>query len=86
MRGVRGPRSDKGRLVMCLWEENIIVMDGRRRPTSLARAMTSPRTSRMGGAPLLLAMNGRSYTVLHVHNESSASGQAAPEEEGPGSC
>ena len=25
------------------------------------------------------------YTVLHVHNESSASGQA-PEEEGPGSC
>ena len=33
----------------------------------------------------LLAMNGRDYTVLHVHNESSASGQA-PEEEGPGSC
>ena len=29
-------------------------------------------------------MNGRSYTVLHVHNESSASGQAT-EEEGPGS-
>ena len=37
----------------------------------------------MGGAPLLLAMNGQGYTVLHVHNESSASGQA-PEEEGPG--
>ena len=37
----------------------------------------------MGGAPPLLAMNGRGYTVLHVHNESSASGQA-PEEEGPG--
>ena len=36
----------------------------------------------MGGAPPLLAMNGRVYTVLHVHNESSASGQA-PEEEGP---
>ena len=35
--------------------------------------------------PPLLAMNGRGYTVLHVHNESSASGQA-PEEEGPGSC
>ena len=30
----------------------------------------------------MLAMNGRGYTVLHVHNESSASGQA-PEEEGP---
>ena len=40
----------------------------------------------MGGAPLLLAMNGRGYTVLHVHNESSASGQAPEEEEGPGSC
>ena len=45
----------------------------------------------MGGPPLLLAMNGGGggggggYTVLHVHNESSASGQA-PEEEGPGSC
>ena len=38
----------------------------------------------MGGPPLLLAMNGRGYTVLHVHNESSASGQA-PEEEAPGS-
>ena len=34
----------------------------------------STRTSSMGGAPLLLAMNGRGYTVLHVHNESSASG------------
>ena len=33
----------------------------------------------------LLAVNERGYTVLHVHNESSASGQA-PEEEGPGSC
>ena len=28
----------------------------------------------MGGPPLLLAMNGQGYTVLHVHNESSASG------------
>ena len=35
-----------------------------------------------GRAPPLLAMNRRGYTVLHVHNESSASGQA-PEEEGP---
>ena len=30
----------------------------------------------MGGAPPLLAMDGRGYTVLHVHNESSASGHA----------
>ena len=30
----------------------------------------------MGRAPPLLAMNGRGYTVLHVHNESSASGQS----------
>ena len=30
----------------------------------------------MGGAPPLLAMNGRGYTVLHVHNESSTSGQS----------
>ena len=36
-----------------------------------------------GMGRVLLAMNGRGYTVLHVHNESSASGQA-PEEEGPG--
>ena len=60
----------------------------RRSTTSQARAMTSTRTS-MGGAPPLLyvAMNGRGYTdpYDHVHNESSASGQA-PEEEGPGSC
>ena len=28
----------------------------------------------MGGAPPLLAMNGWGYTVLCVHNESSASG------------
>ena len=42
-------------------------MDGRRRPTtSQARAMTSNRRSNMGGAPPLLAMNGRGYTVLHV--------------------
>ena len=34
-----------------------------------------PRT-RMGGAPPLLAMNGQGYTVVDVHNESSASGQA----------
>ena len=64
-------------------------MDGRRRlmTTSQACAMTSTRTSSMGGAPALLAMNRRGYTVLHVHNESSASGQLqAPEEEGPGSC
>ena len=33
------------------------------------------RTSSMGGAPPLLAMNGRGY-ILHVHNESSASGQS----------
>ena len=51
----------------------------------------------MSRAPLLLAMNGRGHTVIHVHNESSASGQGktgrynessasgqAPEEEGPG--
>ena len=37
-----------------------------------AHAMTSTRTSSMGGAPSLLAMNGQGYTVLHVHNESSA--------------
>ena len=36
----------------------------------------------MGEAPPLLAMNGQGYTVLHVHNESSASEQA-PEEEEP---
>ena len=30
----------------------------------------------MGGAPPLLAMNGQGYTVLHVHNESSATGQS----------
>ena len=84
--------------------------DVRRLTTSQAHAMTSPRTSRMGGALPLLAMNGwgihvrvhnessakctvnqdqqyASYelggAILHVHNESSASGQA-PEEEGPG--
>ena len=64
-------------------------MSGRRRLTttmSQARAMTSTRTSSMGGAPPLLAMNAWGYTVvLHVHNESSASVQA-PEEERPGSC
>ena len=47
--------------------------DRRRPPMSQARAMTSPRTSSMGGAPPLLAVNGRGYTVLYVHNESSAS-------------
>ena len=36
----------------------------------------------MGGAPPLLAMNERGYTVLHVHNESSASGQAPEEQMG----
>ena len=34
----------------------------------------------MGGAPPLLAMNGWGYTVLDVHNESFASGQALEEE------
>ena len=49
------------------------VVDGRRPTTSQARAMMSTRTSRMDGAPPLLAMNGKGYTVL---NESSASGQS----------
>ena len=44
--------------------------------------MMSTRTSSMGGAPPLASYE---YAVLHVHNESSASGQV-PEEEGPGSC
>ena len=47
------------------------------------------RGSTWTGSPIALplasyvAISGRGYTVLHVHNESSASGQA-PEEEGPG--
>ena len=45
------------------------------RPTSQARAMTSTSTSSMGGAPPL-HVNGRGYTVFHVHNESSSSGPA----------
>ena len=59
--------------------EVLSFQDGQRQPrptTSQARAMTSTRTSSMGGAPPLLAMNGKGYTVLHVHNESFASGQS----------
>ena len=50
-----------------VYGKKIIVVDGRL-TTSQERAMTSPRTSRLGGTPPM--------------NESSASGQA-PEEEGP---
>ena len=39
------------------------------RRRELAAAETAEERSRMGRAPLLLAMNGRGYTVLHVHNE-----------------
>ena len=49
--------------------------DVRRLTTSQAHAMTSPRTSRMGGALPLLAMNGWGIHV-RVHNESSASAQS----------
>ena len=50
-----------------VYGKKIIIVDDdqqrRQRPTtSQARAMASPRTSRMSGAPPLLAMNGRGYT------------------------